>query len=36
MRDGLGGKVRLIASGSAPISLDIVNFLKVCLSCPIV
>lgn len=36
MRESLGGRVRLIASGSAPISQETIDFLKVCLSCPIV
>jgi long-chain acyl-CoA synthetase len=36
IRNILGGKVRLMISGSAPISGEILNFLKVCFSCPII
>jgi long-chain acyl-CoA synthetase len=36
MRESLGGQVRLIATGSAPITEEVVNFLKVVFSCPIV
>lgn len=32
----LGGKVRMMITGSAPISSDVLDFLKVCFSCPIV
>lgn len=32
----LGGKVRLMITGSAPISADVLNFLKVCFACPII
>ena len=31
----LGGNVRLMVTGSAPISHDTLNYLKVCFSCPI-
>lgn len=31
----LGGNVRFMVSGSAPISVDVVNFLKVCFCCPL-
>lgn len=32
----MGGKTRLMLSGSAPISPDILAFLRVCFSCPVV
>lgn len=32
----LGGRVRFMATGSAPISVDVLNFLKVAFCCPIV
>jgi long-chain acyl-CoA synthetase len=31
----LGGRVRLMVTGSAPIAVDVLNFLKVCFCCPI-
>ena len=31
----LGGKVRFMVTGSAPISTDVLNFLKVCFCCPV-
>ena len=31
----LGGRVRLMVTGSAPIATDVINFLKVCFCCPI-
>lgn len=31
----LGGQVRFMVTGSAPISVDVINFLKVCFCCPI-
>ena len=36
IRNILGGRVRIMVSGSAPISGDILNFLKICFSCPII
>ena len=34
-KNALGGRVRLMVTGSAPISLETLNYLKVCFSCPI-
>ena len=34
-RQVLGGQVRLMVTGSAPIAVDVLNFLKVCFCCPI-
>ena len=31
----LGGNVKLMITGSAPIDLEVLNFLKVCFCCPI-
>jgi long-chain acyl-CoA synthetase len=31
----LGGNVRFMLTGSAPISVDVINFLKVCFCCPL-
>ena len=31
----LGGNVRIMCTGSAPIAVDVLNFLKVCFCCPI-
>lgn len=31
----LGGRVRLMITGSAPISGDVLDFLKICFSAPI-
>jgi long-chain acyl-CoA synthetase len=31
----LGGNVRFMVSGSAPLSVDVINFLKVCFCCPL-
>jgi long-chain acyl-CoA synthetase len=36
VRAMLGGKVRLMLTGSAPIDGKVLNFLKICFSCPIV
>mmetsp|Transcript_33475 Transcript_33475/g.51401 ORF Transcript_33475/g.51401 Transcript_33475/m.51401 type:complete len:295 (+) Transcript_33475:726-1610(+) len=35
IRDIIGGRVRLMLTGSAPISGDVINFLKVCFCAPI-
>jgi len=35
IRETLGGHVRLMVTGSAPISKDILDFLRICFSCPI-
>lgn len=35
MKDMLGGKVRIMITGSAPISGDVLDFLKICFCCPI-
>ena len=32
----LGGEVRIMATGSAPIAPDVLNFLKVAFCCPII
>lgn len=32
----LGGKVKLMSTGSAPIDKNVLDFLKVCFSCPII
>ena len=32
----LGGNVKLMATGSAPIAVDVLKFLKVCFCCPII
>ena len=36
MKALLGGRVRLMVTGSAPISSEVLDFLKVCFCCPIV
>ena len=36
VRNQLGGRLKLILTGSAPIDKTVVDFLKVCLSCPII
>lgn len=35
MKQGFGGNVHLMVTGSAPISSDVIDFLKICCSCPI-
>lgn len=36
MRNVLGGRVKFMLTGSAPISLEVLDFLKICFSCPII
>lgn len=36
MKALLGGNVRLMVTGSAPISGEVLDFLKVCFCCPII
>jgi long-chain acyl-CoA synthetase len=35
LRNLLGGNVTLMITGSAPIAADVLNFLKICFTCPI-
>ena len=35
MKDLLGGKVKMMITGSAPIAGDVLDFLKICFSAPI-
>lgn len=35
MKNLLGGRVRVMITGSAPISADVLNFLKICFCAPI-
>jgi len=30
----LGGKVKMLGTGSAPMDKEVIDFLKVCFSCP--
>ena len=34
VQQGFGGRVRYLISGSAPLSKDTIDFLKICFSCP--
>lgn len=36
IRARLGGRVRYMLTGSAPISSDVLNFLRICFSCPVI
>ena len=36
MKDNLGGRVRLMVTGSAPITEEVLKFLKIAFGCPIV
>ncbi|PAA53158.1 hypothetical protein BOX15_Mlig028975g1 [Macrostomum lignano] len=36
VQEGLGGRVRFVAVGGAPISADTLNFVKAALGCPVV
>lgn len=36
VKDKLGGNVRLILTGSAPISSHVMDFLRICFSCPVI
>ena len=35
-KEALGGKVRVMISGSAPLLPEVQNFLKVCMCCPLI
>jgi len=35
LKNLIGGRVRTMVTGSAPISADVLSFLKVCFSAPI-
>lgn len=35
MKKSFGGNVHIMVTGSAPISSDVIDFLKICCSCPI-
>ena len=32
----LGGRVRLMATGSAPIAQEVMDMMKICFSCPVI
>lgn len=36
VRDKLGGNVRLLVTGSAPIAPHVMEFLRICFACPVV
>ena len=36
IQQGLGGRVRLITTGSAPLSATVLDFLRCCVGCPII
>jgi long-chain acyl-CoA synthetase len=36
IRMALGGRVRMMITGSAPISPDVLNFLRLCFSCHVI
>jgi len=36
MKAMMGGNVRMMLTGSAPIAKDVLDFLKICFCCPIV
>jgi long-chain acyl-CoA synthetase len=35
IKEVLGGRVRIVLSGSAPISSEVLSFLKICFGCDI-
>lgn len=35
-KQALGGRCRLMVSGSAPLLPDVQNFLKICMCCPLI
>jgi long-chain acyl-CoA synthetase len=35
MKNLIGGRVKMMVTGSAPISADVLNFLKICFCAPI-
>ena len=35
MKDAFGGNIHIMVTGSAPISSEVIDFLKICCSCPI-
>lgn len=36
IREKLGGNVRIMITGSAPLSSTVMEFLRICFSCPVV